>query len=163
MPKFAARVKNADQMMTAACASDKGIEVVFADGCSGLIPFSDLPEIGTFSSLETIELPNSFELVLRNRRGEALELPWDFARPYCDPDYQSRVESIAEQGRRTIGEKIRRLREAAGITQEGLASAAGIGRVTVTRIENGEQSPRYETLLALAKAMGREPGELITP
>jgi len=31
---------------------------------------------------------------------------------------------------------------------------AGIGRVTLVRIEKGEQSPRYETLIALSRALG---------
>ena len=35
----------------------------------------------------------------------------------------------------------------------GLASAAGIGRVTLVRLEGGEQSPRYETLMAIARAL----------
>jgi len=47
------------------------------------------------------------------------------------------------------------MRKAAGITQGGLASAAGIGRVTLVRLERGEQSPRYETLVAIAGALGR--------
>lgn len=40
------------------------------------------------------------------------------------------------------------------MTQEHLAAAAGIGRVTLVRIERGEQSPRYGTLVALAEALG---------
>lgn len=47
------------------------------------------------------------------------------------------------------------------MTQERLASEAGIGRVTLVRIENGEQSPRYETLVALAEALKRPPAELL--
>jgi len=38
-----------------------------------------------------------------------------------------------------------------------LASAAGIGRVTLVRIENGEQAPRFETSLKLAGSLGPEP------
>ena len=47
------------------------------------------------------------------------------------------------------------------MTQEQLATAAGIGRVTLVRIENGERSPRYETLVALGGALGRPVGELL--
>ena len=39
------------------------------------------------------------------------------------------------------------------MTQQELASKAGIGRVTLMRIENGEQLPRFETLTALADAL----------
>lgn len=51
--------------------------------------------------------------------------------------------------------------EAAGLTQEKLAAAAGVGRVTIARIESGEQSPSYKTLLALAAALGVEPANLL--
>jgi len=42
-----------------------------------------------------------------------------------------------------------------------LATAAGIGRITLARVENGQQSPRYETLVALAGALGWPVAELI--
>jgi len=58
---------------------------------------------------------------------------------------------------------VRALREAAGLTQEALAAAAGIGRVTLVRLEGGEQSPRYETLLALATALGRPLTDIVVP
>ena len=47
------------------------------------------------------------------------------------------------------------MRKFAGLTQKYLANGANIGRVTLVRIENGEQSPRYETIVALAQALGR--------
>ena len=64
-------------------------------------------------------------------------------------------------GRQAIGVKIRQLRNSAGLTQEALANAANIGRVTLVRIENGEQSPRYETLASLAQALRRPIQELV--
>jgi DNA-binding XRE family transcriptional regulator len=154
-------VKNADRMMTSASPLRKGIEVVFADGCRGLIPFTDIPEIGGLSNLALIELPNPYEMVLHNSQGQATELPWDFARHYCDSSYRPRVEVIAAAGRQLIGSRIRQLREAARMTQGELAATAGIGRVTLVRIENGEQSPRYETLVALARAFGQPVAELV--
>ena len=47
------------------------------------------------------------------------------------------------------------------MTQERLAEAAEIGRVTLVRIESGEQSPRFETLSALADALRRPTTELL--
>ena len=64
-------------------------------------------------------------------------------------------------GLQAIGARIRQLREFAGLTQEALARAAGIGRVTLVRIENGEQSPRYGTLVSLARALGRPMVDLV--
>ena len=154
-------VMNADRMMTSACLLDKGIELRFADGRSGLIPFSDIPEIKEREALSSIELPNPYEMVLETVSGERIEVPWDFARHYCDASYRPRVEVIAMQGRQTIGARIRRLRESAGLTQEGLARAAEVGRVTVVRLEKGEQTPRFKTLIAVAKALGKTTQELL--
>ncbi|MDP2662133.1 MAG: hypothetical protein Q8R28_15515 [Dehalococcoidia bacterium] len=47
--------------------------------------------------------------------------------------------------------------------QEGLTTAAGTGRVTLVRTENGEQLPRYGTLVALAGALGRAVGDGARP
>lgn len=80
--------------------------------------------------------------MLSDSRGARHEVPWDFARHYCDPSYRPRVEAIAERGRLSPGERVREMRTAAGMTQAQLASAAGIGRVTLVRLESGEQSPR---------------------
>ncbi len=47
------------------------------------------------------------------------------------------------------------------MTQSELAVAAKIGRVTEVRIENGEQSPRYKTLVAIAQALQRPLEDLV--
>ena len=60
-----------------------------------------------------------------------------------------------------LGERVRSFRKAAGLTQKTLAQAANIGRVTLVRLEKGEQSPRFRTLDAVAKALGRRPSELL--
>ena len=154
-------VKNANRMMTAAVPKRNGIHLTFADGRSGLVPFADLPEVGDLSNFDSMELPNPYTIVVRSRKGATAEIPWDFARHYCDPSYRPRLETAAAAGRQSIGSRIRRLREAAGKTQAELSSNAGIGRVTLVRIEKREQSPRYETLVALSRALGRPLAELL--
>ncbi len=163
MAIFAAQLENAERMMTRAEAGEAGIELLFADGCQGRIPYTDIPELGGFSRLAGIDLPNPYEVVLRTNDGDNIELPWDFGRNYCDPAYRPRIEKVAAAGRQTLGQRIRGLREAAHLTQEKLAEAAGIGRITLVRIEKGEQSPNYETLIALARGLRREPSELLLP
>ena len=155
-------VKNADRMMTSAEPREEGIEITFADGRRGLIPFVEIPEVKDFENLQRIELPNPYEVVLHTGAGVTAELPWDFVRHYCDDTYRPRIEAVALAGRQSIGARIRRLRESAKLTQEALAQAAGIGRVTLVRIENGEQSPRYETLVSLAQALGRPMREVVS-
>jgi len=153
-------VANADRMMTAAEAVKDGIRVTFADGRSGVVPFSGLPEIGGRSGLRSIEVPNPYEIILVNAEGETTEIPWDFARHYCDAAYEPRVSRVAAAGRRSLGERLREARRAAGMTQTEVAKRAGVGRVTLVRIEKGEQSPRYETLEALAEVLGSVLSEL---
>ena len=150
-----------DRMMTVASLLEDGIELSFADGAKGLIPYSDLSEIGERATLSTLELPNPYEMVLETTRGETVEIPWDFARHYCDASYRQTVEAMAMRGRQTLGQRIRRLRNAAGLCQDALAGAAGIGRVTLVRLEKGEQTPRYKTLSAVAKVLGVDVSELL--
>ena len=154
-------VKNADRMITSANLLKKGIELTFADGCRGVVPFTDVPEVRELQNVKGIELPNPYELILHTKLGETFALPWDFARHYCDASYRPGVEAIALAGRQAIGLRIRQLRESAGLTQEALARAASIGRVTLVRLENGEQSPRYGTLASLARALERSIQELL--
>jgi len=154
-------VKNSDRMMTCADLLKEGIEITFADGCRGLVPFGEIPEVNRFENLANVELPNPYEVMLVTKSGDTVELPWDFVRHFCDVSYRPRVEAVALPGRQAIGVNIRRLRESAGLTQKALAKAASIGRVTLVRIENGEQSPRYETLVSLAAALGRSVQELV--
>ncbi len=54
----------------------------------------------------------------------------------------------------TVGSRIRRLREAQGLSQEALARKAKVSRLTVIRIETGRQSPTLESLAGLARALG---------
>ena len=154
-------VKNANRMMTAATLLDDGIELGFADGIKGLIPYAEVPEVETREGISGLELPNPYEMVLRTAGGESVEIPWDFARHYCDATYRPTVEAIAALGRQTIGERVRQYRESAGLTQEALARAAEIGRVTLVRLENGEQSPRFKTLKAVADALGMDAPDLL--
>ena len=156
-------VKNADRMMASASTLDEGIELAFVDGCSGLIPFSDLPEVAEGGGFRDLELPTPYEMILTMVSGERSEIPWDFARHYCDPTYRPRIEAQARQARADLGGRIRERRETAGWTQVELSSRAGIGRVTLARIEKGEHSPRTETLTEIARALGAEVEDLILP
>ena len=155
-------VKNAHRMMLSAALLEDGIEMTFADGRRGLIPFAAIPEITGYSGISTLELPNPYEAIILTDEGQQVELPWDFARHYCDQSYRPMIEAIARQGRQTLGERVRQLRESAGFTQEALAHAADIGRVTLVRLENGEQTPRFKTLTAIAQALGMQVQDLLT-
>ena len=154
-------VKNAERMMMVATIVADGVRLSFADGCKSMIPYSDIDEINDDTDLSGLELPNPYEMILNTVNGERIEIPWDFARHYCDESYRPTVEAIAMRGRRTLGERLRALRDSAGLTQEELARAANIGRVTLVRLENGEQTPRVKTLTAIAEALGKRVSDLL--
>jgi transcriptional regulator with XRE-family HTH domain len=57
-----------------------------------------------------------------------------------------------------IGETLRALREAKGMSQPKLAFASGVSTGTISRIERGDTAqPDLETLSKLAAALGTEP------
>jgi transcriptional regulator with XRE-family HTH domain len=53
-----------------------------------------------------------------------------------------------------FGGRLRELREAAGWTQQRLAEVAGMKLGGVRNLEQGRRSPAWETVLALAQALG---------
>ena len=153
-------VKNADRLLNAARVLPQGIQVIFADGRSGVIPFDDIQGIDR-ERLAGVELPSQHVLILRDTNDETVEIPSDFARHYCDSSHQERSEAAASRGRSRMANRVRDLRKHAGMTQQQLATAAGIARVTLVRIENGSYSPRFRTLDALAQALNRPVAHLL--
>lgn len=53
-----------------------------------------------------------------------------------------------------LGNAVRALREEAGLTQAGLAELAGIPRLYVVKLENGEVTEQVVRLVALLKILG---------
>jgi transcriptional regulator with XRE-family HTH domain len=56
-----------------------------------------------------------------------------------------------------FGKRVRAVRKAARITQEGAAEAAGLNPKYLGEIERGEKRPSFEAILALSKAMHVSP------
>jgi transcriptional regulator with XRE-family HTH domain len=54
---------------------------------------------------------------------------------------------------RQFGKLIKRRREAAGLTQEVLADAAGVHRTYISLLERGMRAPTIEVVRLLAKAL----------
>ena len=60
-----------------------------------------------------------------------------------------------------FGAALRRLRLAAGMSQERLGLEAGIQRNFVSLIETGQNQPTITTIAKLAKALGMRASELV--
>lgn len=59
-----------------------------------------------------------------------------------------------ELQRQRIGQRIAEIRKAQGITQQDLADRTGIQRNHISRIEQGRYSVGFDTLQAIAEALG---------
>jgi len=53
-----------------------------------------------------------------------------------------------------VGRRLRELRETRGLSLSELARVAGVGKATLSGLENGTRDPRLETLYAIAAALG---------
>ncbi len=66
----------------------------------------------------------------------------------------------SEQALEQLGRRVRALREAQRLTQEEFAKRCDISVSFASLLERGERSPSYETLLAIAEALGVSVAEL---
>lgn len=60
-----------------------------------------------------------------------------------------------------IGHAIKAARKAAGLTQEDLANAIGVKRSVVSKYENGQIGPRYQTVERIAAALHCDISDLV--
>lgn len=60
-----------------------------------------------------------------------------------------------------FGQQLKRTRKEAGLTQEALADASGIGWRFLQEIEAGDKQPTISTVFKLAKALNTKPGVLL--
>jgi len=69
--------------------------------------------------------------------------------------------AVVSQGAPGLGERVRRLRRAAGITQAELARRTGIHRPNIARVEAGRHMPSLGTLAKIADAIGLSLAEML--
>lgn len=60
-----------------------------------------------------------------------------------------------------FGDRLRALRENAGLTQESLADAAGLHWSYVGQVERGERNLTYKSLLSLSRGLKIAPASLV--
>ena len=86
--------------------------------------------------------------------GNRYEIPWDRVLYEAEASYPYHRGNRAQIGKpQAVGEEIRNLRKAKGMTQAQLARAAGILRPNLSRIEAGKHRPTLETLERIAAAL----------
>lgn len=62
-----------------------------------------------------------------------------------------------EIGKKLVGDRIKRRRKAAGLTQEALAERIGLSKNHLSNIERGRYLPTIETMLLICDALGQTP------
>lgn len=60
-----------------------------------------------------------------------------------------------------FGEKVREERKKKGLSQEQLAEKAGVHRTYIGMIERAEKNITLENIEKIAKALGKNPGDLL--
>lgn len=71
--------------------------------------------------------------------------------------HQGRREDVL----RAFGETLRAYRQAAGLSQEGLAAVAGLDRTYVGGVERGERNVSLVNIVRLAEALSITPSQLL--
>ncbi len=71
------------------------------------------------------------------------------------------AKKAESEAQRQLGERVRRLREQRGWSQEGFAHEGGLGRSFAGAIERGEKDIRLSTLIKLARALGVSLSQLL--
>lgn len=64
---------------------------------------------------------------------------------------------------REVGLRVRRLREARGVSLSELARRAGIGKATLSGVETGQRNPTLETLWAITAQLGVPIAAILDP
>ena len=62
-----------------------------------------------------------------------------------------------------LGERVRRLRTEKSLSQSEVAAAAGVTKLTISRIERDIKFPHPKTLRNIAEALGVQPSDLADP
>lgn len=62
---------------------------------------------------------------------------------------------------RRLGERVREHRRGRGLTQEALAESLDLSVAYVSLIERGGRNPPYTTVVAIARALGVPPSQIV--
>jgi transcriptional regulator with XRE-family HTH domain len=68
---------------------------------------------------------------------------------------------MSDAYRKLIAENVRTFRRKCGLTQEGLAERADMHWTFISGVERGKYNISLDSLVRIAKALGRKPHELL--
>lgn len=110
---------------------------------SARLPTESTPTPGMWVNRETLII-NSFVLETERYAG-----PVTYSRDAAEDDPIPATPDLA--GR--VGRRIRRLRQEQDVTLSKLAKVSGLGKGTLSELENGRRNPTLETLVAITSVL----------
>ncbi len=139
------------------------LRVWFADGAVAIVPARKIEKAGKPATLDlnTVRLSDPHVILVDNMDGGTEEIPWDFIRHYCDAEFARSEREKDRLSLKALGARVRHYREVTGLSQEELARKAKIGRITLSRIENGKLYAQTKTLSKIASVFRIGLAELI--
>ena len=146
--------------------SDESIHGEFLTGEKFVIPATDIrnPWLKVKLRFQEIEISNDrYCLTIpTGDKKKSVELPWDYIRSHYLPGgAQTNSKKLMVDTRKSVGKRIRKLRDKAGFSQAQLAKKTGLARATVNRIETGKTLPSLSTLRKLAEVFNLSVTELL--
>jgi DNA-binding XRE family transcriptional regulator len=93
-------------------------------------------------------------------QGQVEEIPGDVIRITTNADYRAYIVKLASRWADQIGKNLAAIRKARGLTQKSAAISAGLGRVSLAKVETGKVEPSFATVVKLLAAMGAPVQEL---
>jgi len=136
--------------------------VTFESGKEYSFPRSSL-EVDDGTAVVSVHVERRrFYFRVTQASGNRYEVPWDRVYHEAEPAYG---HFRGKMGRRmtphNLGATIRKLRGAKGLTQDQLATAVGMMRSNISRIEAAKHRPTLETLEKIAKALRVSVADLV--
>lgn len=151
------------EIIHATTLTSGGMETRFIDGAVRLLELRRVKALLGRSEGEirgvTIGADRSF-IVIEFMDGTREFLPADIIRADCIEDAATVTAAVGYSAALT-GERIRRARLRAALTQAQLAAHIGMSRHAILRFESGRTLPKISDLEHIASAVGMELGELL--
>lgn len=129
------------------------LEVKFGNGDNVKLPLSNFLPENVAGQRVTEIINNYFEIVVYYNL-DKIEIPWDKIRAISDLEFSQYLAKEAEESSKTIGKKIKILREKKQIKSKELAKRTNLTPQTITRIERGHTDPSFSTLQKILRSMG---------
>lgn len=139
------------QKIRSASINKEILDVIFCNGDRVQISYNML------LSQDANELFNDVTIedyIITLHGSREVVIPWDKIRIVTDPKFANAMAKKAEESAKSVGLKIKVLREKKQIKSNDLASRAGVTPQTISRIEKGHTDVSFGTLRKILASMG---------